>query len=90
MIELWVVSFGLFQTSVIASVSSKGFLDIQTTIECGFTLKHVCDIMTTYNQIYRTDKYSQHSCWVFGYKLSGYGFKPVVVNAIFIFAYDTE
>ena len=47
MIELWVVSLGLFQTSIIASVSSKGFLDIQTTIECDFTLKNVCDIIRT-------------------------------------------
>ena len=31
-------------------VSSKEFLDIQTTIECGFTLKRVRDMTRTYNQ----------------------------------------
>ena len=35
------------KTSDIAPVSSKEFLDIQATIECGFTLKHVCDTITT-------------------------------------------
>ena len=42
-------------------VSSKEFLDIQATIECGFTLKRVCDMIKTYIQIHRTDRYSQHS-----------------------------
>ena len=31
------------QTSDFAPVSSKEFLDIQATIECGFTLKPQCD-----------------------------------------------
>ena len=31
--------------------SSKEFLDIQATIECGFTLKHVHDMIRTYSQI---------------------------------------
>ena len=30
-----------------ALVSSKEFLDIQTTIDCGFTLKRVCDMIRT-------------------------------------------
>ena len=42
-------------------VSSKEFLDIHATIECGFTLKHVHDMIRTYNQMQLTDKYSQHS-----------------------------
>ena len=59
-------------------VSSKEFLVIQATIEGIFTLKRVSDI-TTYNEIHRTDKYSQLSSiirpvWlngsVFVYKLS--------------------
>ena len=29
-------------------VSSKEFLDIQTTIECGFTLKRVYEMIRTY------------------------------------------
>ena len=37
-------------TSDIAAVSSKEVLDIQATIECGFTLKHVRDMIKTYIQ----------------------------------------
>ena len=41
------------------SVMSKEFLDIQANIECRFTLKRVHDMIRTYSQMYRTDKYSQ-------------------------------
>ena len=41
-------------------VSIKEFLAIQATIDCGFTPKRVLD-MITYNQMHRTDNYSQHS-----------------------------
>ena len=60
------------------------FLDIQATTECGFSLKHVRDMIKTYSQMHRTDKYSQHSSiiwpawlngWVFVYELSGCGFE---------------
>ena len=44
-----------------APASSKEFLDIQATVEYGFTLKHVHDMIRTYSQMHRTDKYSQHS-----------------------------
>ena len=37
-------------TSDIAPVLNKEFLGIQATIECGFTLKRVGDIMRTYSQ----------------------------------------
>ena len=37
------------QTSDIAPVSSKEFLDIQVTIECEFTLKHTRDMIITYS-----------------------------------------
>ena len=67
------------------TVSSKGFLNIQATItECGFTLKHIRDMIRTYSQMHRTDKYSQHSSviWpvmlnglVFVYELSRCGFE---------------
>ena len=40
----------------IAPVSSKEFLDIQATIECGFTLKRVCDMIKTYNRNKNLDK----------------------------------
>ena len=72
------------ETSDFAPVSSKEFLDIQATIECGFTLKRVRDMIRTYSQIHRTDKYSQHSSiiwpvwlngWVFVYELNGCGFE---------------
>ena len=33
-----------------APASSKEFLDIQATIECGFTLKRVRDMTKTYNR----------------------------------------
>ena len=35
--------------------------NIQVTIECGFTLKHVRDMIRTYSQMHRTDKDSQQS-----------------------------
>ena len=65
-------------------VSSKESFDIQATIECGFTLKPVHDMIRTYSQMHRTDKCSQHSSiiwpiWLNGlmfvYELSGCGFK---------------
>ena len=44
-----------------APALSKEFLDIQATIECGFTLKRVRDMTRTYSQMYRTDQYSKRS-----------------------------
>ena len=41
--------------------SSKEFFDIQATTECGFTLKHVRDMIRTCSQMHRTDNYSQHN-----------------------------
>ena len=38
-------------TSDFAPASSKGFFDIQATIECGFTLKRVLDMIRTYSQL---------------------------------------
>ena len=72
------------ETSDIALVSSKEILDIHATIECRFTLKRVRDMIRTYIQMHRTDKYSQHSSiiwsvwlngWVFVSELSGCSFK---------------
>ena len=45
--------------SEIRFLKSK-FLDIQVTIECGYTLKRVRDIIRTCSQMHRADKYSQH------------------------------
>ena len=40
-------------------VSSKEFLDIKATTECRFTLKCVCDtISTPHSQMHHADKYS--------------------------------
>ena len=47
-----------YQISDIAHVSSKEFLDIQATIGCRFILKHVRDVIITYSQMHRTNKYS--------------------------------
>ena len=33
------------------TVSSKEFLDIKATIKCGFTLKHLRDMIRTYSQM---------------------------------------
>ena len=71
-------------------VSSKQFLEIQPNIECGFTLKHVRDIMIkTYSQIHRTEKYLQHgsvswlvwlNCLMFVQELSSYRFESCCVH----------
>ena len=34
---------------------NKEFLDIHTTIECGFTLKRVHDMIRTYSQMHNKD-----------------------------------
>ena len=44
-----------------AAASSNEVLDIQTTIECGFTLKRVPDMTRTYSLMHRTDKYLEHT-----------------------------
>ena len=43
------------------SASSKEFLDIQATIECGFALKRVHNMTRTYSLMHLRDKYSEHS-----------------------------
>ena len=58
-------------TSDFVLVSSKDFLDIQATIECGFTLKCISDMMRTYSQMHGTDKYSQHSSTSWPVSLNG-------------------
>ena len=83
--EIWNMSpVAVTKTSDFAPVLSKVFLDIQGTIECGFTLKRVRHMIRTYSQMHRTYKYSQHSSiiwpvwlngWVFVYKLYGCGFE---------------
>ena len=48
------------ETSDIAPVSSEEFLDIQTTIKCGFTLKCVHDMIRTYSE-FTGFAYCRHS-----------------------------
>ena len=43
-----------------APASIKEFLDIQATVESGFTLKSIRHMTRTYSVMHRTDKYSQH------------------------------
>ena len=47
--------------SASAPASSEELLDIQATIECGFSVKRECDMKGTYSQTHRTDKYSENS-----------------------------
>ena len=63
---------------------AQGVPLIQATIECGFTLKHTRDMIRTYSQMQRTDKYSQQSPiispvsqngWEFVNKLNNWGFQ---------------
>ena len=85
MVHLTVLSpVAVTYTSDFVPVSGKEFLDIQATIECGFTLKRIRDMIRTYSQMHCTDKYSQHTSiispvwlngWVFVYELSGCGFE---------------
>ena len=54
-----------------APALSKEFLDVHATIEFGFTLKRVRDMITTYSQMHRIDKYSQHSSIIWPVWLNG-------------------
>ena len=47
------------------------FSGIQATMECGFTLKRVRDMIRTYSQMNRTVKYSQHSSIIWPVWLNG-------------------
>ena len=58
-------------TSHIAPALSNEFLDIQTTMECRFTLKCVSDMIITYSQMHHTDKYSHHSSIIWPVWLNG-------------------
>ena len=50
------------------------FFDIQGTMECGFTLKWVRDMIRRYNEMHRTEKYSQHSSVIWPFWLNGWMF----------------
>ena len=72
-------------------LQARSFLTFRQTVECGFTMKLVRDMIITYSQVHPTDKYSQHSSivwpiwlndWVFVYKLSGCGFESCCCHLI--------
>ena len=54
-----------------APASRKEFLDIQATIEYGFTLKREPNMIITYSQRHRTDMYSQQSSIIWPVFLNG-------------------
>ena len=63
---------------------ARSFLTFRQTVECGFTLKLIREMIITYSQMHRTDKNSQHSSiiwpvwlngWVFVYELNDWGFE---------------
>ena len=60
-------------------VSSKEFLDIKATIERGFTLKGIRDMIRTYSQMHRKGKCSQDSSIVW----------PVLVSGL-VFVYEVS
>ena len=79
----WMSRNSLLETSAISEVKVTATRQ-SGKYECGFTLKCVRDMIITYSQMHRTDKYSQHSSiiwpvwpngWVFVYELSGCGFE---------------
>ena len=54
-----------YKLQIFATASSKEFLDIQATIECGLTLKCIRDMTRTYIQMHHTDKHSEHSSIIY-------------------------
>ena len=72
------------ETSDIELASSKGFLNTEATIKCGFTLKRVRHMIRAYSQIHRTNKYSEYKSiiwllllndWLFIYNLTSWRFE---------------
>ena len=82
---LWVqITLLLLKLEILRHLRARSFLTFRQTIECGFTLKLVRDMIITYNQMHRRGKYSKHSSiiwpvwpngWVFVYEPSGCDFE---------------
>ena len=80
----WVpISLLLLRFQIWPFLWARSSLAFRKTTECGFTLKHVRQLILTYSQMHHTDKYWQHSSiiwpvwlnvWMFDYELSGCGF----------------
>ena len=69
-------------------LQARSSLTFTQTIECGFTLKLLYDMIIIYSQMHHTGKYSKHSSiiwpvwlngWIFTYELCGCGFKSVLL-----------
>ena len=59
---LWIrIPLVLLKIHIWCLLRAMSSLTFRQTIECGFTLKLVRDVIITYCQMHRTDKYSQHS-----------------------------
>ena len=59
---LWVrISLLLLKLQIWQLPRAGSFLTFKQTIECGSTLKLVRDMIRTYSQMHRADKYSEHS-----------------------------
>ena len=56
-----IVMLARSELNSIQSKISEALINSDLSIECGLTLKRVCDMIRTYSQMHRTDKYSQHS-----------------------------
>ena len=94
----WAVGSGpvaVTSSSDFVPAPSKKSLDIQASIKCGFTVKRVRDMIRTYSQMHRGDKYWQQSSiirpvgvndWVFVYEIIGCGFKSRCSHLNFNFA----
>ena len=84
---LWVrISLLLLKLQIWQLPRAGSFLTFKQTIECGSTLKLVRDMIRTYSQMHRADKYSEHSSiiwtiwlhgWVFVCELSGCEFEKL-------------
>ena len=81
----WVrISLLSFKPQIWHLIRARSSLTFRQTIDGGFSLRLVLDMIVTYSQMHHTDKCSQHSSiiwpvrlngWVFAYELSGCGFK---------------
>ena len=61
----------VISNETLTPVLRKEFLNIHATIEYGFTLKHVRDMIIIYSQMHRTNKYSQRSSIIWPVWLNG-------------------
>ena len=64
--QLWVqISLLSLKLQILRLLRARMSLKFRQTVECGVTLKLVRDMIITYSQMHRTDKYSQHSSVIY-------------------------